>query len=174
MTDPGAQSSDVGVPASVAVAATDATPGQTLTYSAVGLPAGLSIAPATGLISGAPSAAGSFLVSVRATDGNGATGATSFAWSVTQAITSAGSASAEVGSPFSFTIVATGAPTAIKATGTIPKGVKFHRLTGGTATLSGTPKMNDSLGAYPLVIRATYGKGKSADVITQSFTLAVT
>jgi hypothetical protein len=174
VTDPGAQSSDVGVPASVAVAATDATPGQTLTYSAVGLPAGLSIAPATGLISGAPSAAGSFLVSVRATDGNGATGATSFAWSVTQAITSAGSASAEVGSPFSFTIVATGAPTAIKATGTIPKGVKFHRLTGGTATLSGTPKMNDSLGAYPLVIRATYGKGKSADVITQSFTLAVT
>ena len=54
----------------------------TLTYSATGLPAGLSIGSSTGLISGTPTTAGTSSVTVTATDGTGAKGAASFTWTV--------------------------------------------------------------------------------------------
>ena len=44
-----------GVPVSLQVSATDSAAGSTLSYSASGLPAGLSINSSTGLISGTPS-----------------------------------------------------------------------------------------------------------------------
>jgi len=71
-TNPGSQASTVGSAASVQISATDSASGQTLTYSATGLPAGLSISTATGLISGSPTAAGSSTVTVTARDGTGA------------------------------------------------------------------------------------------------------
>ena len=52
VTNPGSQSSTVGTAASLQVHATDSASGQTLTYSASGLPAGLSINSSSGLISG--------------------------------------------------------------------------------------------------------------------------
>jgi hypothetical protein len=56
--------------------------GSILTYSATGLPAGLSVAATTGLISGTPSAAGSY--SVTATVSDGALSASrTFTWTVT-------------------------------------------------------------------------------------------
>ena len=45
VTNPGSQSSTVGTAVSLQVHATDSASGQTLTYSASGLPAGLSINP---------------------------------------------------------------------------------------------------------------------------------
>ena len=63
------------------VSASDSASGQTLTYSASGLPAGLSISSA-GLISGTPTTAGTSTVTVTATDGTGASGNTSFAWTI--------------------------------------------------------------------------------------------
>ncbi|MGH6655473.1 MAG: discoidin domain-containing protein, partial [Actinocrinis sp.] len=79
---PGNQTSTVGTAASVQVSASDSAGGQTLTYSATGLPAGLSVNASSGLISGTPTAAGTSNVTVKATDGTGASGTASFTWTV--------------------------------------------------------------------------------------------
>ncbi|MFF0294572.1 putative Ig domain-containing protein [Kitasatospora sp. NPDC004615] len=81
VTNPGTQSGTVGTAASLQIHATDSASGQTLTYAATGLPAGLSINSSTGLISGTPTAAGTSSVTVSATDTTGAAGSTSFSWS---------------------------------------------------------------------------------------------
>ncbi|MGW0879548.1 putative Ig domain-containing protein [Streptomyces sp. NPDC002671] len=82
VTNPGSQSTATGSAASLQVNATDSA-GATLTYSASGLPTGLSINSSTGLISGTASAAGTYQVTVTATDSTGASGSTSFTWTVT-------------------------------------------------------------------------------------------
>ena len=82
VTNPGGQTGTVGTATSLQIQASDSASGQTLTYSATGLPAGLSINSATGLISGTPTAAGVSSVTVTATDTTGAKGTTSFSWTV--------------------------------------------------------------------------------------------
>jgi len=82
VTNPGSQTSTVGTAASVQIQATDSGSGQTLTYSAAGLPAGLSINSSTGLISGTPTTAATSSVTVTAKDGTNASGSASFSWTV--------------------------------------------------------------------------------------------
>ena len=82
VTGPGNQTGAVGTAASLQVHASDSGTGQTLSYSATGLPAGLSIASGTGLISGTPTAAGTSTVTVTATDGTGASGSATFTWTI--------------------------------------------------------------------------------------------
>ncbi len=81
VTNPGNQSGTVGTAESAQIHATDSG-GAALTYTASGLPAGLSINSSTGLISGTPTASGSSSVTVTARDNTGATGSTTFTWSV--------------------------------------------------------------------------------------------
>ncbi|HXR71276.1 cellulose binding domain-containing protein, partial [Actinocrinis sp.] len=84
------QSGTVGTPVSaVQVRATDSAAGQTLTYTATGLPAGLSIS-SSGLITGTPSAAGTFNAMVTATDSTGASGSASFTWTISGGSTGGG------------------------------------------------------------------------------------
>jgi hypothetical protein len=90
VTNPGSQSGSVGTAVSLQISASDSASGQTLTYSATGLPAGLSIGSTTGLISGTPTAAGSSAVTVTAADTTGASGSASFTFTI-------GSASAGCG-----------------------------------------------------------------------------
>jgi hypothetical protein len=82
VTNPGSQSGTVGTAASLQVSASDSAAGQTLTYSATGLPAGLSINSSTGLISGTPTTAATSSVTVTATDTTGASGSASFSWTI--------------------------------------------------------------------------------------------
>ncbi len=82
VTNPGTQTGTVGTAASLQIHATDSAAGQTLSYSATGLPAGLAINTATGLISGSPTASGNSTVAVTVKDTTGASGGASFAWNV--------------------------------------------------------------------------------------------
>jgi F5/8 type C domain/Beta-1,3-glucanase/Putative Ig domain len=82
VTNPGNQNSTVGTAASLQIQASDSAPGQTLSYGATGLPAGLSINSSSGLISGTPTATGVSNVTVTAKDTTGAAGSTSFSWTV--------------------------------------------------------------------------------------------
>ncbi|WP_327068039.1 protease pro-enzyme activation domain-containing protein [Kitasatospora sp. NBC_01302] len=84
VTSPGAQQGTVGTAVSLQLSGTDSATGQSLSYSATGLPAGLSIS-ASGLISGTPTAAGTSTVAVTAKDSTGATGTTAFTFTVAAA-----------------------------------------------------------------------------------------
>jgi hypothetical protein len=85
VTTPANQTGTVGTAASLQIAASDSASGQTLTYSASGLPAGLSIESTTGLISGTPTTAGTSSVTVTATDTTGAVGSAAFTWTISSA-----------------------------------------------------------------------------------------
>lgn len=76
-----AQDSVSGEPVSIQVSASDPENTQ-LTYSARGLPTGLGINGSTGLISGTPSAAGTFNTVITVVDAGGAMATTSFVWTV--------------------------------------------------------------------------------------------
>ncbi len=79
VTNPGNQTSTVGSPASLQLAATGGTPGYT--WSVSGLPAGLS-ASSSGAISGTPTTAGTSSVTATVTDSTGKTGSATFSWTV--------------------------------------------------------------------------------------------
>jgi Putative Ig domain len=81
VSSPGNQSGTVGTAVSLQISATDSASGQTLTYTASGLPAGLSIS-SSGLISGTPTTAGTSSVTVTAKDTTGASGTASFTWTI--------------------------------------------------------------------------------------------
>ncbi|MFR9791555.1 putative Ig domain-containing protein [Streptomyces sp. MB22_4] len=81
VTNPGNQSTTTGSSVSLSIKASDSA-GAALTYSASGLPTGLSINSSTGVISGTASTAGTYSTTVTAKDSTGATGSTSFSWTV--------------------------------------------------------------------------------------------
>jgi hypothetical protein len=82
VTNPGSQTGTVGTAVSLQIHATDSASGQTLTYSASGLPGGLSINSSSGLITGTPTTAGTSNVTVTATDTTNASGSASFTWTI--------------------------------------------------------------------------------------------
>jgi hypothetical protein len=81
VTSPGNQSTFVGTPVDLPVHGADSG-GAALGYTATGLPAGLSINAATGVISGAPTTAQATTVTVSAADQFTNAGSTSFAWAI--------------------------------------------------------------------------------------------
>jgi hypothetical protein len=77
--NPGNQTGTVGTAASLQLSASGGSGGYT--WTATGLPAGLSISSA-GLVSGTPTTAGTSSVTATATDSAGATGSTTFSWTI--------------------------------------------------------------------------------------------
>jgi beta-glucosidase len=82
ITSPGPQEGIAGTPVSVAVSASDGNSRQSLSYSATGLPAGLSISATSGTITGWPTMPGTSTVTLTASDRTGAFASTSFTWTV--------------------------------------------------------------------------------------------
>ncbi|WP_151081901.1 M4 family metallopeptidase [Nocardioides cynanchi] len=81
VNNPGSQTGTVGTAKSLQLTGTDSASGQTLTWSATGLPAGLSIST-SGLISGTPTTAGTYTTTATARDTTGATGSASFTFTI--------------------------------------------------------------------------------------------
>ena len=86
---PGAQTTAVGASVYLQVQGEDTATGA-LSYAATGLPKGLSINSATGLISGTPTTAATSSVTVTAADGTGASGAATFSWAISSAAAGCG------------------------------------------------------------------------------------
>ena len=82
VTNPGSQTGTVGTAKSLQMTGTDSASSQTFTWSATGLPAGLSINASTGLISGTPTTATTYSTTVTAKDTTGATGSTTFTFTI--------------------------------------------------------------------------------------------
>jgi hypothetical protein len=82
VTSPGRRSSTAGKRVAGLQMEGSSDFGFTLTWSATGLPSGLSINHTSGLISGKPTRVGTYRPMVTATDQTGASGSVSFRWSV--------------------------------------------------------------------------------------------
>jgi hypothetical protein len=84
ITSPGSQTSSVGTSVNLAIVGTS-TAGNPLAWSATGLPTGLTINATTGTVTGKPTTAGTFGVTVTATDETGAKRSVSFNWTINTA-----------------------------------------------------------------------------------------
>jgi YVTN family beta-propeller protein len=116
ITSPGNQSHNTGVAVDLQVAASDPN-GDALSYTATGLPPGLSIDVAAGRITGAPTTVGSFNVVVGVSDGVNSANV-GFTWSVTAGaplvLTTPDVAPIAVGTAVTFSASANNAGTVFK------------------------------------------------------------
>jgi hypothetical protein len=130
-------------------------------YNAEGLPAGLAINQATGVISGTPTAPGSYIVTIRAANYGGATSnqlTIALSPQAAPGITSGLAQSAQVGVPFNYTITASNSPLTYNAIG-LPLGLSVDANTG---VVSGT---SITAGTYNVVIRASNYGGTAEAVL---------
>ena len=142
------------------------------TFTASGLPAGLTINSSTGLISGTPTASTttttSVIVTVTDPSGNAAS-TSSFSWTVyaLPTITSPGTQKSGVNQPISPLTVSSycgRTPCTFSASG-LPTGLSINA---GTGTISGTPT---TAGSFSVTVTITDGGGKTATTPAFSWTV---
>ncbi|MGH9440940.1 MAG: beta strand repeat-containing protein [Thermoanaerobaculia bacterium] len=142
----------------------------TITWSETGaLPSGITLDSATGVLSGTTHQAGSFPITVKATDTNGCIGSSTYTLTIacqTITVTNPGVNSGTVDAAFSQTFTDSGIlDTATwSETGALPSGITLNSATG---VLSGTPTVN---GSFPITVKATDSNGCFG---TSSYTLTI-
>jgi hypothetical protein len=135
------------------------------TFSATGLPATLSINSATGIISGTPTAPGTYTVSVTAVNSAASVSKTlTLQINDSPAITTASLPTGTVGTAYSQTVTATGTPTpTFTATG-LPAGLSIS----STGVISGTPTTATSYTASITVTNSVGTSSKSFGIVVYS------
>jgi len=191
ITSPGATTFHVGIFGSFTIT-TSGSPTPRLSESGA-LPAGVTFTDdgnGTATVSGTPGpgSAGRYEIQVTAANGVAPDATQDVAIRVTGpgsprtragggtvpgSFTSAATASATRGSPFTFEIAASGSPPPrIKVVGRLPRGITFHDNRNGTASLSGVPT-NHHPGVFHLRLKAVFGSGRARQVAVQLFALSV-
>lgn len=131
------------------------------------LPPGLSFSTSTGAITGTPTTAGSYSISVTATNAAGTSAAVTigFTISLPAPVVTGGTLSGTVSTAFTYTISATNSPTSYAvASGALPNGLSLNSTTG---QITGTPT---TAGSFSVTVTATNGTGTSAPA-TLTFTI---
>jgi hypothetical protein len=163
-----AQSDVSGTPiADLTVTGTDSDHGEALDFSDGGtLPPGLTITDSTtnlqqAIISGTPTTAGVYTVTITATDSTGASGSTTFTWTITNTVTvDPATLSGVVGTAFSHQLTATDSDSSIttfvwtQTGGTLPTGLTLSAgglISGTPSTATGSP--------FTATVRATDADG---------------
>jgi hypothetical protein len=166
VTNPGNQTTTAGASVNLQINATD-TRSETLSYSATGLPAGLSIDPASGLISGTATTPGGSGVTVTAKDTDGITGHAAFSWTVSTRTTA--TAVACVPSTVLLQIATTCTATVSDTdAGTVS-------TPSGTASFTATPNSAGSFGSHPTcTLSATGSSGVAACQVSYTPSMLVT
>jgi len=148
----------VGVSYSQTISASSGNAPYTFSISAGSLPAGLNLS-SSGVISGTPTAGGSYTFTVKVTDAAGNTATQTYTGVTVSAptltLTPGVLSAATVGASYSQGFSASGgtASYTYAESGTLPTGVSWNA---GTATLSGTPKQS---GSFPITIQVTDSSG---------------
>jgi prepilin-type N-terminal cleavage/methylation domain-containing protein len=134
------------------------------TWSWTGLPPGLTLPSDTGTITGTPTTAGTYKVTVTVTDREKRIDDATFTWTISAlpAVTSPGAQTSRVGTPVSLTMATTGGHqpmSAWTATG-LPTGLSIDPATG---IISGTPTTERKTAA-PVTVTVTDAGNKTASV----------
>ena len=151
------------------------SPAPTYAVTLGALPAGLSLNPTTGAITGTPTTAGAYSFTVTATNASGST-EQAFSGTVLAAAVPAGGTtatapssfttttivSATVGSSYDYTVSANGspAPTYAVTSGALPAGLSLNPTTG---EITGTPT---TAGAYSFTVTATNSAGSTSQAFS--------
>ncbi|MFC9690889.1 M4 family metallopeptidase [Kribbella sp. NPDC056951] len=185
VTNPGSQTSTVGTADTLQLAATGGT--TPYSWSATGLPAGLTVNASTGLISGTPTTAATSSVTAKVTDAAGKTASVSFSWVVS---TSGGGGTCTGQLKYTGTLASGGSKTfpaftdsdagQLKVCLDGPTGADFdvylqkQRFGSWTTVAQGiTPNpdesftYNNTAGTYRIVVKADSGSGAFTATVSE-------
>ena len=165
----------VGTAYTTTLQASGGTTPYSWSISSGSLPAGLTLAAASGTISGTPTTAGSFSFTAKVTDSTAPTPQTatkSFSITVAAAvtpvqITTSSVPSGQVGTAYTTTLAASGGTTPYSwsiSSGTLPAGLTLAAASG---TISGTPT---TAGSFSFTAKVTDSTAPTAQTATQAFT----
>ncbi|CRK61917.1 Alkaline serine exoprotease A precursor [Alloactinosynnema sp. L-07] len=169
LPNPGDQTGTVGTDTGLKLVVSGGT--APYTWSATGLPAGIALEPGTtdvALIGGVPTAGGSHSVTVTVQDSAGATGSTTFTWTIEGGgggdltLPNPGDQTGDVGIETGVKLVVSGgtAPYTWSATG-LPAGVSAQPSDSDVVVISGTPT---AAGANEVTVTVKDSKGATGSV----------